>query len=202
LFNNYADQAGYCDICLLIYYAADHRNPTDVLGSWQQLLENTHEEALERRKIEPYEAVANIVRTLGKRLNLSESTFPVSSLILLLERYAFEFQRGVGSPHWVADLFLDLQVPNESIFFALETIFYANEAPFRGSNRKAIANDMLHVAQRWFHDTSRGKGTLFGSESNAAAMLTTLQTMMQNGLTQDKIEECQALRLRIDYLMR
>lgn len=100
------------------------------------------------------------------------------------------------------DLFLELQVPYESVFPVLEAMLYNNEAPFEGRNRRYIAADMLHLIQRWFHDTSRGGGKVFEGESNAAAISETLQLLQQTGLDREKMEECQALRMRIDHVLR
>ena len=40
-YNGYADQAGYLDLCLLIYQAADHCNPADIRATWQNLLDRS-----------------------------------------------------------------------------------------------------------------------------------------------------------------
>jgi nuclear pore complex protein Nup155 len=197
----YADAGSYYDICLLIYAVADHRHPSDIRTTWQNLLEQVHAKAEADRQAQPWEAVADEVRRLGNRLNLSEFTFPINDLVPLLERYAFEYQKDLGPPTWVIDVFLDLNVPCESIFAVLEGMLYNDEPPFDGPNRRVIANEMLYVAQKWFQETSRGTGRLFGSDGNAASMLQTLQ-VMRNMLSPEKMEECQALRARIDQLLR
>ena len=202
LYNRYADQASYFDLCILIYQAADHRNPADIAQTWQNLLQTTHEETEVRRELQPYEAVVEKVRSLGTRLNLSEITFPIPVLVPLLEKYSFEYQKGIGPPTWVIDILLELQVPYESIFPVLEGMLYNNEAPFEGRNRNYIAADMLHLIQRWFHASSRGGGKIFGGDSNAAAISETLQMLQQTGLDREKMEECQALRMRIDQVLR
>ncbi len=78
LYNGYADQASYFDLCILIYQASDYRETGDIKATWQNLLEHTHKETMDREEPLPYEAVIEKVRTLGSRLNLSESTFPIS----------------------------------------------------------------------------------------------------------------------------
>ena len=65
-----------------------------------------------------------------------------------------------------------------------------------------IANDMLYVAQRWFHESNRGIGPIFGSDSNATAVLDGLLSIQENALEGDKVDECQALRMRIAQLLR
>lgn len=142
------------------------------------------------------------MRSLGTRLHLSESTFPISDLVPMLEKYAFEYQRGVGPATWVVDIFLDLQVPHETILRVLEAMFYNDEAPFQGRNRRYIGNDMLYLVQRWFHDSGRGGGRVFGGDSNALAISQTLLMLQQNGMDEDKAEECQSLRIRIEQMLR
>ena len=202
LYNNYADQAGYFDLCILIYQAADHRNPTDVRATWQNLLERTHESTVERGEPQPYEAVVESIRSLGSRLNLSSSTFPVSDLVPMLERYAFEHQRGLGPPTWVMDTFLDLEVPYEAIWPVLGNMFYNDEVPFHGRNRRYIANDLLYVAQRWFQDSSRGSDHLFGGEPNPSEVLEMLMVLERTALDQEKAQESQVLRMRIEQMLR
>lgn len=180
LFNNYADNAGYYDICLMIYYVADHRDASQIKQTWQQLLEATHDETTTKGEPQPFEAVAEQVRSLGARLRLSEATFPVPTLLTILERYAFEHQRNVAPAHWVIDIFLELEAPYERLYDVLETMFFTNEHPFIGSNRRFIADDLLYVIGRWFHDTTRVSGTVFGSEAAAVRIEECLTSMMQN----------------------
>ena len=196
------DQAGYHDTALLVYQLADHRNPTDIRDTWRNLLDKVHTETVHRNQIQPYEAIADQVRRLGTRLNLSTTTFPITDLIYLLKRYAFEFQRGVGPSTWVIDIFIDLHVPFDTIFPVLESMLYNNEMPFQGANRRYIADDMLYVAQKWFQESSRGTARLFGSESNSVGMLESLQTMISSGLSAERVDECRSLRMRIDQMLK
>ncbi|MCJ1390312.1 hypothetical protein MMC18_003170 [Xylographa bjoerkii] len=181
--------------------AADHRNPIDIRNTWRNLFEKTHQEALDSGTANPYEVVANIVRSLGTRLGLSESAFPIADLVPLLERYAFESQRGIGLDTWVVDTFLDLQVPCETLFNILEGLLYNDEAPFQGANRRRIAGDMLYVARRWYGETAR-IGRVLGSEANAAGVLAALGTLMTNELVGQQVEDCRELRSRIEQSLR
>ena len=76
-------------------------------------------------------------------------------------------------------------------------MLYYNEAPFHGTNKRYIADDMLHIAQKWFQESSRGTARLFGGEDNAAGMLETLQTMMDSGISAERRGDCEELRRRI-----
>lgn len=81
LYNGYADQASYFDLCLLIYQVADYRNPTDIAATWKNLLEQLHSTTEAAGSPMPYEKVSEEIRTLGRRLNLSESTFPIRKFL-------------------------------------------------------------------------------------------------------------------------
>ncbi|PKY04421.1 non-repetitive nucleoporin [Aspergillus campestris IBT 28561] len=202
LFNGYADPASYYDICLQIFFLADHRNATDIRSTWQHLLQDLHDETVERGEPQPYEAVVEKVRSLGGRLRMSETIFPIPTLVPMLERYAFENQRGVGPPTWVVDLFLDLGIPHESLFTVLESMFYTDEAPFHGSNRKYIAKDLLYLIDYWFHATVRLGGVVFGSDVVAERISETLLLLQQSAITPELMEVAQELRTRIDDVVR
>ena len=140
-----------------------------------------HDETIERNEAEPYEAVADKVRSLGSRLRLSESTFPIPILLPMLEKYGFEHQRNVAPENWVIDLFLDLQVPYESLFDTLEAIFYTNDVPFLGVNRKVIADDIIQLVGRWLNDTLRGGGIILDSEQGALRVDQMMQALTHEG---------------------
>ena len=208
LYNQYADQAAYYDLCILIYQVADHRNPADIRITWQNLFDRIHEDTLERDATspdapKPYEVVAEKVRSLGTRLNLSETMFPIPDLIPMLERYAFSHQRNVGPESWVVATLVEIGVPFESIFPVLEGMFYNDEQPFHGRNRRIIATEIVYVVGLWFQETSRGKGKVLGGEQNAASVSETLLLLQQSGgLEGRRAEECAGLRVRIEHLLR
>lgn len=203
LYNLYADQASYFDICLQIYQAADHRNPADIRATWKNLIDRTHEEVLARGESQPYEGITAKIRSLGPRLNLSETTFPIADLVPMLKQYAFEYQNGVGPETWVTDVLIDIGIPFESLFPILESMYYSEEAPFQGRNRRHIAVELVHVAQRWYESTSRGPGLELGGEENAAAVDQTLRTVLQSeGLDKEKAEICMILRTKIAGALR
>lgn len=127
--------------------------------------------------------------------------FPVSDLIPMLERYAIEFQNGVGPETWVMDTFIDVGVPFESLYPVLEAMFYNDEAPFQGKNRRYIANDIVYVVKLWSQDRSRGAGEMLGGEGNAATISATLQ-MLQPTLDARRAEENRMLRMKIETMLR
>ena len=127
---------------------------------------------------------------------------PLAILLPLLKKYAFECQRDIGPDEWVIDTFLDLQVPYDTILPVLESMFYNDEAPFQGRNRRFIANDILYVCKRWYGDSIRGGQPPFGGEENIAAVYQILLVLMENGVDNDKMEECRGLRNRIEQFLR
>lgn len=146
--------------------------------------------------------VAENVRSLGTKLGLSETMFPVTELLPMLKRYAHNFQHKSGPETWVLDIFIDLQVPFETLYATLENMFYNDEPPFQGRQRRLIANDIVYIARMWFQDNSRGSRSAFGGEDNAIAVSQMLHMVMQSGLDERRLEECQNLRMRIENLLR
>lgn len=210
LFNQYADQAGYYDICILIYNVADHRNPADISATWQALISATHAEALAAGENGPlpYEAVALKVRSLGARLHLAEATFPVVIILPMLERYALEYQFNVGPAHWVLDLFLSLEVPHESLLPVLESLYYSAEPPFDSTkNRKIIAGEIVYLVGQWYIVSERrGEAVPFGSEEVAADVEEVLKDLVKAGgasvLDKEDREVVEVLRTRIARTLR
>ncbi|KAB8266106.1 Non-repetitive/WGA-negative nucleoporin C-terminal-domain-containing protein [Aspergillus pseudonomiae] len=203
LFNQYADPASYYDICLQIFYLADHRNPADIRSTWQHLLQDLHDETVENGEPQPYEAVIDKVRSLGSRLRMSDIIFPIPTLLPMLERYALEHQRGVGPATWVVDLFLDLGVAHETLYTVLESMYYTDEAPFHGTNRKYIAKDLLYLIEHWFHDTVRLGGTVFGSDVVAERITETLLLLQQGGnIPPEQLQLANELRTRVEDILR
>ena len=227
LYNQYADQASYYDLCLLIYQIADHRVPTNIRSTWQNLLERTHEEAVQQISAGnssddlPYQKVANQVRSLGHRLNLDETFFPIPDILPLLEQYSLEYSHTVQRQptsttsetprnHWVIETLVDIGVPYESLYPVLESMYYNDTAPFQGRNRRYVVIDLLYVVALWLQSSdrgSRGAGKILGGEQNAAEISQTLQAVLQNGgrggiYDNDLIDQCRNLRMQIEQILR
>jgi nuclear pore complex protein Nup155 len=175
---------------------------TDILATWENLLELTHEQTVTKGQAQPYEAVIEKIRSLGSRLRMSEIVFPIPSILPIVERYSLQHQRNVGPPTWVVDLFLDLEVAHETIYTTLENMFYNDEAPLTGANKKYIATDLLYIIQRWFSDTLRVGGAVFGSDVMAARISEMLVLVQQNGLPGEYVQMAQELRVQIDNSIR
>ena len=183
LFNGYADNASYHDICILLYQVADHRNPADIMASWQQLINQTDMEApvVHGRNSLPYEAVGEKVMELGRRLHIATATFPIQILLPMLERYALTPREQHPPQTWAVDIFLALDIPHETLLPVLEQMYYGNEHPFVGSKRKIIAAHMVYLLQHWFQESEKsGERSLFGSEENASIVQDCLATLLKN----------------------
>jgi nuclear pore complex protein Nup155 len=198
----YADPGGYYDICLQIMHLANYQNASDIKAAWQSLIQEVHEEATKKGAPVQYEAVIEKVRSLAERLRMSEATFPVPILLPMLERYVIENQFRVGPSTWVIDLFLDLHVAHELLYTVLESLFYNDEVPFHGANRRYIAHDLVYLIHRWFHDTVRVGGGVFGSDALAGRVSEVLLLLQQSGLDEDAVQLCRDLRMKIDQVLR
>ncbi|KAI1946329.1 hypothetical protein LOZ12_002658 [Ophidiomyces ophidiicola] len=198
LFNMYADPGGYYDICLQIMHLANYRNTSDIKAAWENLIKDVHEDASEKGMSLPYEAIIEKVRSLSSRLRMSDISFPVPILLPMLERYALERQLGVGPQTWVIDLFLDLHVAHETLYTILEAIFYNDEVPFQGRNRMFIAYDLNYVISRWYQDSVRVGGGVFGSDALATRVSELLLLIQQSGGEREIVELSRDLRMRIE----
>lgn len=205
LYNDYADQAGYHDLCILIYQVADHRNPADIRASWQELINQTSREAVVMNDSQPWEAVGDKVRNLGRRLQGADATFPVQALLPMLERYSID-PAAQGAPKtWAVDIFLNVDIPHETLLPVLEQIYYGNEHPFVGTQRRIIAAHMVYVVQSWLEgSTRRGERVPFGSEENASLCVDLLRGLLaaRDALIGGDRQEAEQLQSSIQRLMR
>jgi nuclear pore complex protein Nup155 len=205
LYNTYADQAGYHDLCILIYQVADHRNPADIRTSWQELIDQTDREALLLRDSLPWEAVGDKVRNLGRRLQGADATFPVQTLLPMLERYALKDSARGAPKTWVIDIFLNVDIPHEALLPVLEQIYYGNEHPFVGTQRRIIAAHMVYVVKTWLEGSSRrGERIPFGSEENAGLCVDLLRGLLaaRDALVGEDRSDAEKLQSAIQRMMR
>ncbi len=183
LFNNYADQAGYYDLCLLIYHAAGFRNAATIAQTWNSLIQQTHDDVVEewnaynrRRRAkpstsevpppQPYEKLAVQVQEVCHRCGGQDAfVFPAAALLPELCRYAFENgQDGRGGcgadPAWPVLLFLELGVAHDLLARVLARMFDAQELPFRGAGpaRVRLAEWIAFLLARWVAELSRRGG--------------------------------------------
>ncbi|EFY99909.1 nuclear pore complex subunit Nup170 [Metarhizium robertsii] len=178
LFNDYADQAGYYDLCLLIYHTANYRNPTTIAGTWSNLIQQTHDEVMARQENPepgmptpplPYEAVTSKIQNIAHHTSLDSFVFPIQTLIPELCRYAVAYQQDAtigADPTWPVQLFLTLGVSHDMIVRVLENIFDTQDYGFSGMARNRIIEIIAYVVNDWVADVRRrggaGKGGSIG----------------------------------------
>ncbi|KXJ88307.1 nucleoporin Nup157/170 [Microdochium bolleyi] len=175
LYNDYADQASYYDLCLIIFHAADFRNAATIAQTWGALITNTHEEVQEqwaefeaRRQGRqagpedspplPYEILVTKIQDVCHRTSKDSFIFPVNTLLPEICGYAYECgqdQRVGADVNWPVVLFLNLGVSNDLVVRILEQMFEAQEVPFRGAARSRLIEWILYAIGRWMNELSR-----------------------------------------------
>ncbi|KAF2035093.1 nucleoporin-domain-containing protein [Setomelanomma holmii] len=203
LYHDYADQAGYYDICLLIYHAADYRNVPDIRHTWSNLIEQVHRKAVGEHQSAPWEIVAMKVEDIGHRTNLNENVFPVNIVLQLLLQYDIEFytheanlRNGSAAQTlahnanltWPIDVFLKLNAPFEYLVATLEALWYAQEPPFNGRNRKLLVKWIIYLVEQW-GITSRRTGPLFGGAENAIGLADLMRVVLGSDVLGRDIED-------------
>lgn len=180
LFNDYADQAGYFDICLLIYHTANYRNPTTISGTWSNLIQQTHDEIVSRLENPepnmppppmPYEAVSSKIQNIAHHTSLDSFVFPIETLLPELCRYAVAYQQDAtigADPSWPVQLFLTLGVSHDMIVRVLEGIFDTQDYGFSGMVRNRIIEIIVYVVNDWVAEVRRRGGSSKGGAIHAA----------------------------------
>ncbi|KAF2431561.1 non-repetitive nucleoporin [Tothia fuscella] len=206
LYNDYADQAGYWDICLIIYELADYRSSTNIATAWHNFIDSANDDAMVSGQAAAFEVVAEKVQTLGKRLNCSDSTFPIPVILPKLVNYAI--QDNISNKRstletWPIELFLDLGIPHEVLVTGIEDLFYNPERPWTTDRyRIKTAQLLTYTVDAWYMATSRGGGVAFGSEENAAAMLELMRVITGWGqLPREAQDEAVRVREAVDRIM-
>ncbi|KAJ4359109.1 hypothetical protein N0V95_002433 [Ascochyta clinopodiicola] len=188
LYHNYADQAGYYDVCLLIYHAADHRNIPDIRNTWSNLVEQVHKKALAEQAAQPWESLALKVEEIGRRVNMNENIFPVNIVLQLLLQYDLEYYTHDASSNsrdllfnssitWPIDVLVRLNASFENLVGTFEALWYAQEAPFAGRNKKLLFKWGIYTIEQW-GIISRRSGTLFGGAENAIGLAEYLRVVL------------------------
>ncbi|KAI1098740.1 nucleoporin-domain-containing protein [Jackrogersella minutella] len=175
LFNEYADQAGYYDLCLLIYHVADFRNSTTIAQTWSSLIQQVHEAVAEQWAVyhadrrgrgaqaadtppQPYEVLVGQVQDICHRSSNDSFIFPVPTLLPDICRYAFENaqdRRIRADVNWPVIVFLNLGVSYDLVVRVLEQMFEAQEVPFRGAGRARVIEWITYAVGQWIRDLSR-----------------------------------------------
>lgn len=79
-------------------------------------------------------------------------------LIPALESYAVE-KCADSPPNWIVDTLIEAGISHDMALRILEEMYYRDELPFQGANRKKIVRDAIYVAEKWFATAARtGRG--------------------------------------------
>jgi nuclear pore complex protein Nup155 len=131
------------------------------------------------------------VEELGRRTNLNENVFPVNIVLQILLQYHVEFYtHETNSRHasshdlqlnqniqWPLDVLIRVNAPFEYLVATLEAIWYAQEPPFTGRNRKLLVKWIIYLVEQW-GATSRRQGALFGGAENAIGLADLLRVVL------------------------
>ncbi|SPN98488.1 related to NUP170 - nuclear pore protein [Cephalotrichum gorgonifer] len=166
LFNEYADQAGYYDICLLIYHAADYRNPTTIAETWASLIDQAHEDAVGAPEGSdaplPYESVSVKVQNIAHRTACDTVIFPISTLLPEICRYACAQRQdaSIGAdPTWPVQLFLGVGVSHDVVVRVLEHVFDTQDYGFSVMARRTRLIELIaYVVDSWSKEVRRRGG--------------------------------------------
>ncbi|PHH69897.1 hypothetical protein CDD82_7460 [Ophiocordyceps australis] len=177
LFNNYADQANYYDLCLVMYHLANYRNPSTILTTWTSLIDQVHDDVMSRQDAGqgvpppplPYEAVSSKMQNIAHRTSLDSFVFPIENLVPELCRYALVNRQDntIGAePSWPIQLFLTLGVSHEMLLRVLDGVFETQDYGFAGTARHRIIEMIAYLANDWVAEARRrggnGKGFSVG----------------------------------------
>ncbi|PSN69473.1 nucleoporin Nup157/170 [Corynespora cassiicola Philippines] len=182
LYHQYADQAAYYDICLMIYHAADYRNLPDIRHVWSNVIQQTHTDAVTSGHTAPWELVADKVEKIARAVGLNEHVFPPNTVLQMLLQYTIQYYnidprvaQSASDPTcsntlWPIDTFIRINAALETVVSTLETIWYAQEKPFVGrANRKLLVRWIIYAVEQWL-SISRRTGLPFGGQENVLGL--------------------------------
>lgn len=195
LYVDFVDKAGYYDISLLIFQAADHRDLSNVRSTWTNFIDASHHNAMELGHSSPWEVIASDVVRIGRRLNKDENIFPVNIVLQLLLQYYIQSYTPEGNTNlnanreaircsnftWPIDVFIDLDIAFEGLLSTLEALWYAQERPFQGAARKSLVKWIIYTVEQWYK-LSNQEGLIFGGEDNAAGIAEVLRVVIASDL--------------------
>jgi nuclear pore complex protein Nup155 len=185
----------------LIYHAADYRNIPDIRSTWTNLIDQEHRKALTgNNQATPWEVVALKVQQIGHRTNLNENVFPINIVLQLVLQYDLEFYvHDANVPNaqnlaynenlmWPIEVFIKLNAPFESLVATLEALWYAQEQPFAGRNRKLLVKWIIYLVEKWGQE-SRRTGTPFGGPENAIGLAEVMRIILSSDVLGRDIDD-------------
>lgn len=148
----------------------------------------------------PWEAVAMKVEEIGTRTNLNENVFPVTIVLQLLLQYDIEFYtHETNARHgdelapnsnltWALDVLVRLKAPFEYLVGTLESLWYSQEPPFTGRNRKLLVKWLIYTVEQW-GAASRRTGALFGGAENAIGLSDLLRVVLGSDVLGREVDD-------------
>jgi nuclear pore complex protein Nup155 len=169
------------------------------------LIEQIHRKAVGDHQSAPWEIVAMRVEEIGHRTNQNENVFPVNIILQLLLQYDIEFythetsQRNLSAGsaqdlapnanlQWPIEVFTKLNSPFEYLVATLEALWYAQEPPFTGRNRKLLVKWIIFLVEEWAA-SSRRSGALFGGPENAIGLADLLRVVLGSDVLGREVDD-------------
>jgi nuclear pore complex protein Nup155 len=89
---------------------------------------------------------------------------------------------------WPIDVLTRLNAPFEYLVATLEALWYAQEHPFTGRNRKLLVKWIIYLVEQW-GATSRRTGALFGGAENAIGLADLLRVVLGSDVLGRDVDE-------------
>ena len=148
---------------------------------------------------QPWELVALKTEEIGRRVNLNENVFPVNIVLQLLLQYDLEYYTHDSQSRardltfnasltWPIDILIRVNAPFEYLVATFEALWYAQEAPFAGRNRKLLAKWSIYTIEQW-GSASRRSGIPFGSPENAIGLAEFMRVLLSSDVFGRDVED-------------
>ena len=138
-------------------------------------------------------------------MNKSLTNLLLAIVLPILLQYLSQNQPEYLGKTWPVDLFLELQIPYETLLAVLESLFYRHLEPnWSGRRHELIARLIVYVARIWMQQTAKGGGVYFGSEENARSVSEILRAVLadQRALPAAEQDVAREIRERVDRIIR
>lgn len=87
-------------------------------------------------------------------------------------------------------MFVRVNAPFETLVATIEALWYAQDVPFTGRNRKYLAKWLIYTVEEWGQASHRLGGALYGGEENAIGLADCLRVVLgANELPRDTLED-------------
>lgn len=164
LFNGYADQLGYYEICFVIFRISDYKNPDDILKRWELFFERIyHDFILSILSSKPlYMLISDSLSSIGPKLVSNDLVFPVDKLIKLTCKYiqnAIEEEPTSQTPPEgaVVELFVKSGVPYDKLYVTIKSLIEHNSYDMYAGFAKFLKSEMIFLIRTWYREDKRLK---------------------------------------------